>query len=266
MRAETHYVDQLMSRRDRAERSERSERSERAETLRPQSARTAAEPTSACDRHRQSDRVLAQVGDEVAAISLAATMLASEASPLARRVGLDLVRAQAWRASWLLKASALIDGRHRGLARPTPLSTVAEQVRQGLAPECRLAGVNLQMQCTDPGAVVAVDVPLMVVGVTGAVMATLALVESAEGTTIRVSFEASGHDLRSVDVSQDLVSAPPAGTLRFFDLAWSERPGGWTAGMGALSARAAAQHAGGNAVFVAGDRRGSTVRLSFGGG
>jgi hypothetical protein len=52
--------------------------------------------------------------------------------------------------------------------------------------------------------------------------------------------------------------------VRFFDLAWADRPGGWLAGLGAITARAVAQQHGGNAVFQAGDRRGSLVRITFG--
>jgi hypothetical protein len=206
---------------------------------------------------------MSQVGEEVSAIASAAAMLGSETSPLARRVGLELVRAQAWRASWLLKASAIVDGRHRGTVKPAPLGSVVEQLRQGLASECRLAGVTLQLQASDANAIVAVDAPLVTAAVTGAVIATLGLMGEAEGATIRVTLDAAGHDLRSIEVTQDLVSVPAAAGLRFFDAGWSDRPGGWTAGMGALSARGAAQHAGGSASVVAGDRRGSTVRLSF---
>jgi hypothetical protein len=255
MRADAHYVEQLVSRRERAERPEAS---------RSQSGQgDMAEHDAAGERDRRSDRVMSQVSEEITTIASAAAMLAAETSPLARRVGLELVRAQAWRASWLLKASVIVDGRHRGTMKPAPLGSIVEQLRQGLAPECRLAGVTLQLQASDANAIVAVDVPLVTAGVTGAVIATLGLMGEAEGATIRVVLEAAGHDLRSVEVTQDLVSAPAAAGLRFFDPGWSDRPGGWTAGMGALSARGAAQHAGGSAAFVPGDRRGSTIRLTF---
>jgi hypothetical protein len=255
MRADAHYVEQLVSRRDRAD---------RAEASRAQSGQgDMAEHEAAGERDRRSDRVMSQVSEEITTIASAAGMLAAETSPLARRVGLELVRAQAWRASWLLKASVIIDGRHRGAMKPTPLGSVVEQLRQGLAPECRLSGVSLHLQASDANAIVAVDVPLVTAGVTGAVIATLGVMGEAEGATIRVVLDAVGHDLRSVEVTQDLVSVPAAAGLRFFDAAWTDRPGGWTAAMGALSARGVAQHMGGTAVFVPGERRGSTIRLSF---
>ena len=59
-------------------------------------------------RDRRSDRVMAQLGEEIAAIASAAAMLSPDAPALARRMGSDLIRAQAWRASWLLHASATL--------------------------------------------------------------------------------------------------------------------------------------------------------------
>jgi hypothetical protein len=51
---------------------------------------------------------------------------------------------------------------------------------------------------------------------------------------------------------------------RFFDLSWSDRPGGAAAAIGAAAARAVAERHGGDATFVAGAAPGSTVRLTFG--
>lgn len=255
MRADSHYVEQLVSRRERVDRSDGSRSQSGSGDM--------AEHDAAGERDRRSDRVLSQVSEEIGTIASAAAMLTAETSPLARRVGLELVRAQAWRAAWMVKASMIVDGRHRGAVRPTPLGTMVEQLRQGLAPECRLAGVTLQLHASDANAIVAVDAPLVTAGVTGAVLATLALGGDGDGTTIRVALEAAGHDLRSVEVTQDLASVPAAAGLRFFDATWADRPGGWTAALGALAARGAAQHTGGSAVFVPGERRGSTIKLTF---
>lgn len=254
MRADAHYVEQLTSRREQAD---------RPEAPRHQSGQADMTPSdSNGERDRRSDRVMNQVSEELATIA-SATTLAADPSPLARRLGLELVRAQVWRASWLLKASAIVDGRHRGSVQPMPIGAVAEQLRQGLAPECRLAGVTLHVQAPESNTVVALDAPLVTAGMTGAVIATLGLMGEAGGATIRVVLEAAGHDLRAVEVTQDLVSVPAAAAARFFDATWTDRPGGWTAAMGALSARGAAQHLGGHAVFVPGDRRGSTIRMSL---
>jgi hypothetical protein len=253
MRADAHYVEQLANRREQAD---------RPDTSRHQSGQADMTPSdNKVERDRRSDRVMNQVSEELATIA-AATTLAADPSPLARRLGLDLVRAQVWRASWLLKASAIVDGRYRGSAQPTPIGTVAEQLRQGLAPECRLSGVTLQVQVTDPNAVISVDAALVIAGMTGAVVATLGLMGEAGGATIRVVLEVAGSELRTIEVTQDLVAVPASAGTRFFDAAWTDRPGGWTAAIGALSARSTAHLLGGGAAFVPGERRGSTVRMT----
>lgn len=254
MRADAHYVEQLTGRRERTDRSE---------PIRGTSATGSAVDQVPGGRQRMSDRVMAQVGEEIATIAAAAGMLAGEMAPLARRVGLELVRAQAWRAAWLLNASAIVDGRHAATVRPTPLGSIVEQLRQGLTPECRLAGVSLHLQASDANALVAVDVSAVTAGVTGAVVATLGAMGAADGATICVTFEASGYDLKAIEVAQDLVSVPSAVAQRFFDPTWADHPGGWTASMGALTARAVARSSGGAASFVLGDRRGSLIRLTL---
>lgn len=255
MRADAHYVDTLASRR------------ERVEARRPAPATPPAftgtrgpEPPPAATRARRSDRVLARVGEEIAAITSAAALLGTDTSALARQTGQELIRAQAWRAAWLLKASMLLDGRHAGERRPVPLVTLVEQLRQGLAPECRLAGVTLHVHAPDVTALI--DTQLVTTGVTGAVMATLGLVAGCQGASLRVTFDVAGGELRAVDVSQDLVV--PASTVieRVFDPAWSERPGGWTALMGALAAREAARPGGGQAELTA-EQGGSRLRIGF---
>lgn len=253
MRADAHYVEQLTSR--RADKIER-------DSLRgaPADVEVPSDPET---RERRSDRMLAQLQEEIATIGSAAAMLTNDGSPLARRLSIDLIRAQAWRASWLVRAYGIVEGRERGPLRQKPLASLLEQVRQGLTPECRLAGVTLQVQATDWNANVPIDEPVLVAGITGGVIATLGLVGQTEGTVIRVHVDAAGTELRSVEISQDEVAAPQSAGLRFFDLSWAERPGGWSAGLAALAVRAAAQQHGGAAVLLVGERRGSTVRMNL---
>ena len=254
MRADTHYVDTLTGRHDRFDRP--------SQPAVPAARNDASDPPAPASRGRRSDRVLAQVGEEIAAITSAAALLGVDASPLARQTGQDLIRAQAWRASWLLKAAVLLDGRHTRQTRPVALTSLVEQLRQGLTPECRLAGVALQVHA--PDVTVVTDAALVSTGVTGAVIATLSLIAGCEGAAVRVTFDVAAGQLRGVDVTQELV-APSADTVgRFFDPAWSDRPGGWTALMGALAAREAARlH--GDQTTLTGEPGGSRLRVGLAG-
>ena len=252
MRADAHYVDQLT-----APRGERASAESRA------AARRGDPDTVADVRERRSDRVLAQLAEDVATMGSAAALLANEPSPMARRVNLDLIRVQAWRAAWLLRAQAILDGTHQGQVRARQLGSLLTQLREGFAPECRLAGIGLQIDTTDWRAAVSVDEPAFVAGVAGAMIATLGLVGQGEYAAIRVAATVAGGELETVDVIQEDVAAPAGAVARFFDPGWIDRPGGWTAAFGASTARAVAQLHRGDASLVVGDRRGTTVRLKF---
>lgn len=254
MRADAHYVEQLGSRRERA-----------PEASRANGAADGFDRDAAPDqRDRRSDRVMGQLSEEIAAIVSAAGLLTADGAPLARRISADLIRAHAWRAQWLLRASTVLDGRHRGQTRPRPVGMLLEQIRQGLAAECRLAGVTLHLHATDWNAVVAVDEQAVVTGITGAVLATLGVIGEAEGTIVRVTVESSGGELRGVEIAQDDVSVSATASVRFFDASWADRPGGWTAGLAAQAVRSIAQQLGGSAVFSgANERRGTAIRLSL---
>ena len=253
MRADSHYVEQLSSR-----------RADRMETRAGTPASEAGEADAPTDaRDWRSERVLAQLGEEIAAMGSVAALVAADGASLTRRTGVDLLRAQAWRASWLLRTHAMFDAATKPQVRPRPLGLLLEHIRQGMAPECRLAGIGLQMHASDWNTSVLVDESAIAAGVTGAVIALLGLIGHTDGAIIRVSAEASAGELRAIDVVQDDVTGAPGLGLRFFDLSWADRPGGVAAAIGALSARAAAQQHGGTATLVLGDRRGATVRLSF---
>jgi hypothetical protein len=241
MRADAHYVDNLSSRRgDRG-------------TIDPR-------PGDMGDR---SERLLAQIAEDLATIESAAQALAGDGGRLARRVSVDLIKSQAWRAAWALRAHGLIGGRNRLHVRPRPLGFLLGQIRSGWAAECRLCGLTMHVNASDWNAVVSVDEPSLVAGVSGAIVATLGLIGQTDSATLTLSAVATGGALRSVDLTQDEVFVTPGEGGRFFDPSWADRPGGWTAGFGAAAARAAAQQHGGDAVFLTGEEHGSTVRMQF---
>jgi hypothetical protein len=214
-------------------------------------------------RDRRGDRVLAQISEEVATIESALAVLGGPSSAMAQRVTLDLVKSHAHRAGWLLRAQALLDGTHRGQTKTRQLGALLGQVRDGLAAECRLAGVSLHVLANDWNAPVTMDEHEFIAGLTGAVMATMGLLGQVEAPVIRLVADASSEGLETIEVSQDQVAVPAAAAGRFFDLSWVDRPGGWPACLGAATARAVAQRDGGSASFSTGERRGSTLRLSF---
>ena len=244
MRADTHYVENLTAR--------RGERGDRG----------TSDGLRSLDAHR-SDRLLEQLAEDLGTIETAATALAADGARMARRVNTDLIKSQVWRANWALRAHALLGGRHRAKLRPRPLGFLLGQIRSGWAPECRLGNVKLEVETSDWNAVVAVDEPSLVAGVSGAVIATLGLIGDTDEASLTLHAVASAGQLQSIDLVQtDMVVTPTEGG-RFFDPSWADRPGGWLAGLGAAVAKAASQQHGGDAVFLTDEEIGSTVRMGF---
>lgn len=250
MRADAHYVDSLSA--PRADRARDGSRG----TVMDEPARPAAH-----DR-----RLFDQLADDVAAIESAASLLAGERSPLARRVGLDLIKAQSARAAWLLRANAVMSAPELDAqARRRLLRDVIAQVRERAGVECRLLGVTLDADASDDAAVTLVSEAALSAGLTGAIIAQLGLLDGSEGAVVRVRAGVAPAEISaiSIEVTQDVAAIPAGSQARFFDAAWVTRPGGWLAAMGAATARIAAERMGGAVALVTTERRGCTIRLTL---
>jgi len=252
MRADSHYVDQLLTSRAPADAPRTSRR-----------AASAPEEPRRDTRDLRTERLLAQLGEDIATVESSVATISSGASPTARRVMLDVLRAHTWRAAWLVRAQAVADGASRGSVRPRPIGGVLSRLREGFAAECRLNSLALHVHVPDWNASVAVDESELLVGLTGAIVATVGLLSDSDGATVKVTASVAGGELRAVEVMQDEAAVPAAVAGRFFDPVWAERPGGWVSGFGAWTARTVAERHGGEAALVAGDRRGSILRLTF---
>jgi hypothetical protein len=241
MRADAHYVDQLSAR-----------------------SADAQQQASAVDRRRVLDaEAMAHVMGAIATIQSAANMASDDGSPVVRRVALDLIRAAAWRASWQMRAAAVLDQTHRWQFRPRLVGAVLTRVRDGFAADGRLRGVDVSMQVADWNATADLDEEALVAAVCGAVVATAGVMEGVEAPQIVLTARASGESDLLIEVSQDAVAVEAADAERFFDAARPDRIGGRPAAIGATAARSVAQRHGGDATFVADGGRGCTVRFAL---
>jgi hypothetical protein len=242
MRADAHYVDQLTAR--------VAETPSRAAALTPQQRAKDAETT-------------AQTIAAITTIQAAAHLASEDGSPLVRRVALDLIRSAAWRASWQVRASAVLDQTHRWQFRPRLVGAVLSRVRDGFAADGRLRGVEVTMQVADWNATLDLDEEALVAAVAGAVIATSGVMEGIESPRVVVTARPMGESDLVIDVSQDAVTVDPADAERFFDASRPDRLGGRLAAIGASAARVVAQRHAGDAVLVSDAGRGSTVRLTL---
>jgi hypothetical protein len=210
-----------------------------------------------------AERLHLQLAEDLATIQGAVTLLANDPPGVTRQISLDLIRHQSWRAAWLLRAFGILEGSPAPRFRARRLGALLTHVRDGLAAECRLRRIGLEFKAADWDAAVEIDEVLVSAALTGAVVATLGLIDQAEWAVVRVSAESEDGRLRKLDVTQEEVSIDDDTRRRFFDQSWTARPGGWTAAIAAGTARAVALLHDGEAALESSGRRGSRLTLTF---
>jgi hypothetical protein len=207
-----------------------------------------------------ADDLRRQLGTHLATVHTASSLLTSGES-VAARVGLDLVRSHAVRASWLLEATELLtDGPvlHR---HPRMLASVVEQVLDMLGPESRLLRALIRAQFTDNSASIPIEDNTVAVGLTGAIVALLALVAQTDTPTITVRAASPDNGTIALEIVGTPIVLSDAKAGRFFDQTWTDRPGGWSALIGAWAARTAAEGRGGSATFRVDGHGSGSVKL-----
>jgi ParB-like nuclease domain len=165
-----------------------------------------------------------------------------------RRVGFDLAQANSYRAAWMVDAQQLVEQAPVRGAGAVGVSTVIDQARKALAPEFRLAGVALHATFADGVGSDSVDEHVLGVGLTGAIVALLPIVDLSDRPVIQIR-SARLQSSTTVEISCGNVSMPRDWVRRVFDESWTERPGGWQALLGAASVKAAAERLGGEAMI-----------------
>ena len=211
---------------------------------------------------------VATIGRDVAhslsAIASSLNLLSPSAPGLSRRVAVDLIRAELWRASCLVEA-----GRVMRAERPAAMASVAparvlEQVVAQAAAEARLRGIEIAVNTIDLAADAAIrgDESLLILALSSMLLATLGLVETAAIPRVTLSASSRSAGYVVFDVSQDAVIVPIEWASRALDPAWLDRPGGQAAVVWRLSAERIATACGGKVAVVA-TALGTTISLTL---
>lgn len=220
-------------------------------------------PSPAAARQVDAD-VNAHISEALATIRTSGALLSGDASAMARRIALDLVQAEAWRASWQLRAAAILRNTHRWNFRSTILSSVLGRVRDGFAAERRLRGIDLKLDVVDWNVAAHLDEEAVVCGVSGAIVASAGVLAGLDDPQVMLAVRRADGKALTVEITQDAVVLDASVVDRFFDPTWSDHPGGRAAVIGAAAARAVAERHGGDASLSVGLGAGSTVRLTLG--
>jgi hypothetical protein len=177
---------------------------------------------------------------------------------LLNRSAFDLLKAHAWRAAQVLAVTDLIapssHGMGAGSAYPAEraLASIVDEVIEGFGPETRLCGIVLRADIREALSSSGLNHRDVMSGLIGALLATLPLVEHAIRPTVTIRASGTGAGGVLLEIIQSDAVVEPHLVKHFFDESPSMgRPGGYTATIGALVAKAVAEQHGGNVTFEA---------------
>jgi ParB-like chromosome segregation protein Spo0J len=227
-----------------------------AENLRPVSDTGAARPGTV-DATPSS---LNELRQSVGTIESCLQLLVSRDTSLRDRVALDLIRTEAHRASRLVQSLHVLS--HEPALALTDVSVrgALEAVLEACAPERRLGGVQLTQDFAEGAHTISADPEWFSVGLSGVIGGMLALVQSAKAPLLqmRLTGTASGPSIM-LEIAQQVVSVPAWALSRFFDAAWTDRPGGYQAAVELAAARKVIDLHRGGAEILTGERGGCRI-------
>lgn len=235
--------------------------------------RTAARLRSACDIPEApvSAPVVPTAADhagEVLARSLAtasslADLLGGDISDLSRGVVGGLLRAELFRANCLLQGTRIVRGELPVVRGAVTIAPLIDKVIQGFAAERRMRQVEFSLHIDLPhGHIVVGDERLIAAALTGAVVATLALLESLPAARIVLAAGLTASRQLTLAVSQDHFIPSQMWAQRGFDPEWRDRPGGAAAVLAMAAVQQAARGHGGDAAATL-SSRGSRIALTI---
>jgi hypothetical protein len=184
-------------------------------------------------------------------------------SDLSRGVVGNLLRAELWRATTLLQAARAVRGELPVTRAAVPIAALVDKVVQGFGPERRMRHVEFVPHIDLPANhIVIADEGLLAAALTGAIVATLALVEGLQAGRITVVAGLNASRQLTLVASQEHVLPPQTWAERAFDLEWRERPGGTPVSISMAAVLRAARVHGGDATATI-SPRGSRIGLTI---
>jgi ParB-like chromosome segregation protein Spo0J len=189
--------------------------------------------------------VLEHVAVHLAGILTAERLLAVDVSQISQRAALDLIRGHARRGTWLVEAVEVLSG---NAADPEPrqaLGVLADVLVADFLAESRLTGAGLRVRVDDRAYAVRLNERTFRAGLLGGVFALLPFCDFERNGAITLTASRSADTVR-LTIAERPTRLDAALARSFFDPAWTTRPGGWPALLGALALKTAVESEGGS--------------------
>jgi hypothetical protein len=207
---------------------------------------------------------LAEVATHLDAIGSCLNLLPDRNRALRERVAMMLMRCEVQRAVWLAQGLSVLAEDPLVTRGPVDLVSLLRRVVDAMQPEHGLAALGVAVEEDGPVVPMRGDASLLSVALGGALVAMQVIAEGVPGATVRCTVRAeSDRGLLLVEIAESAVTLPASRLARFFDIGWTERPGGYLTAIGVLAARRIAELHAGKAGVSGGERGGCTLRLEF---
>jgi hypothetical protein len=147
-----------------------------------------------------------------------ADLLSNPMSDLSRGVVGNLLRAELWRASTLVQATRVVRGELPVMRGAVPVAALIDKIVQGFAPERRMRHLEFMPHIDLPANhMVIADDNLLAAALTGAVVATMAMIEGLPASRITLVAGLTSSRQLTLIASQDHVLPGSAWAERAFD-------------------------------------------------
>jgi len=185
------------------------------------------------------------------------TLLLSRAGGYPQQIAMDLIQAQAWRASWLVSSAR----RQHTVGRPVPVTAIIARVCAGFQPQARITGLQIDTNIAPAALSWALYEEPAAVALTGCVFATLSWLEGVEAPRLEIRVEANHTRALQIEVAQQLATVPRDMERYLRDSSPADRATDAMAARALQSARSIAALQDGSVELVLGNRE-STIRMT----
>src|SRR5262245_22072931 len=201
-----------------------------------------------------TDAVFPALAQDLARIASLTDVLELANHPYQHRAAADFLKAETWRAGWLVNAAAIVSNR-QSEGRTLTVGRALDRVRSGFEPETRLAKLQLEITSASDASELPCDERFSTI-ITGLIFATLSWMQGCDSPRIEIRVDSPSAQTLRMQMVQRVAPAASAGHSA------AASGGSLTEAIALASARAFAASLAGNFEIGAAGQRGALIQMA----